>query len=311
MRRTIKIPWGNLRVGVVLIFAVAALFYASLSGGGTSIFESKSEFYCYFPDVNGLVKGSPVWMAGVEVGNVRSVKFVFLDSLRRVEVRCRIKEAVWEMMTDDTEVLLGTIGFLGDKYIEVVPGTRGRPVLGEGTVVPTGDVGDARQVLQKGEEAFENVGSLTKSLDEVLGRMNRGEGTLGRISTDTSLYVELTRLTGHLTVLANDLHRNQERLTGSIEKMANSVSDLTDQVQANTGTLGKIVNDPALYDNLAATSARLDTIMHKINVAEGSMGLLVNDTALYVEVVNLLTRVNNLVTDIEENPRKYFKFSVF
>jgi len=311
MRRTIKVPWGNLRVGIVLVFAVAALFYASLSGGGTSIFESKGEFLCYFPDVNGLVIGSPVWMAGVEVGNVKSIKFVFLDSLKRIEVRCRIKKQVWDMMTDDAAVQLGTIGFLGDKYVEVLPGTRGKTPIEEGSVVATRDVGDAREMFKKGEQAFENVGSLVNNLDSVMARMNRGEGTLGRISTDTSLYVELTRLAAGLTTLADDLHRNQERLTASIERVAGSVSDLSDQVQANSGTLGKIISDPALYDNLTATSARLDTIMHKINTAEGSMGLLVNDTALYVEVVDLMARVNTLVTDIQDNPRKYFKFSVF
>jgi len=72
-----------------------------------------------------------------------------------------------------------------------------------------------------------------------------------------------------------------------------------------------LVNDPQLYDNLAASTAKLDTIMYKINMAEGSMGMLVNDTALYVEVTELMVRVNNLLSDIQDNPRKYFKFSVF
>jgi phospholipid/cholesterol/gamma-HCH transport system substrate-binding protein len=71
------------------------------------------------------------------------------------------------------------------------------------------------------------------------------------------------------------------------------------------------MNDPVLYDNLAATSARLDSVIHKINTAEGTLGLFVSDTALYVEAVNLMARINILVTDIEANPKKYFKFSVF
>ena len=79
----------------------------------------------------------------------------------------------------------------------------------------------------------------------------------------------------------------------------------------NSGTIGKLMNDPSLYDNLAATSARLDSIMSTINSSEGSLGLLVSDTALYIETTELLTRVSNLVSDIERNPRKYFKFSVF
>ena len=141
--------------------------------------------------------------------------------------------------------------------------------------------------------------------------MNRGDGTLGKITSDEELYVEITRLLGNLSKLTSDLQKSQKRLVASIEKTSDAIADVGDQVSKNSGTLGRIINDPALYDNLAETSARLDTIMYKINTAEGSLGLLVNDTVLYSEFTNLMVRINNLVTDIEKNPRKYFKFSVF
>jgi phospholipid/cholesterol/gamma-HCH transport system substrate-binding protein len=51
--------------------------------------------------------------------------------------------------------------------------------------------------------------------------------------------------------------------------------------------------------------------MTKINDARGSMGMMVNDTTLYVELTNLLVRARTLMDNIEENPRRYFKFSVF
>ena len=72
-----------------------------------------------------------------------------------------------------------------------------------------------------------------------------------------------------------------------------------------------MMTDPALYNNLAATSAQLDSITTKLNEAHGSLGLMVNDTAMYTQMVDLLARVNSLVADIQSNPRKYFKFSVF
>jgi phospholipid/cholesterol/gamma-HCH transport system substrate-binding protein len=311
MKRTIGVKWGNLKTGILLIFAIVVMLWASFSGGGTSIFESKEQFFCYFRNVNGLVEGSPVWMSGVEVGNVRSIDFVNLDSLRQVKIVCRIKKSVWPMMTEGTQVQLGTIGLVGDKYIEVVPGPRDRPVMAPGGEVFPRDVGSAPEMFKAGEEALDEARSLADNLDRLLGRVNRGEGTLGRLATDDQLYKDLTSLSARLAELVAGLQQNQERIVSSLEKTAKSVEHLSSQVTANTGTMGKLVNDPQLYDNLAATSARLDTILYKLNTAEGSMGLLVNDTALYVEVTNLLARVNNLVSDIEKNPRKYFKFSIF
>ncbi len=311
MKRTVGIKWGGLTVGVVLMVAIALALWASLSGGGTSIFERKGQFVCYFRNVNGLVRGSPVWMSGVEVGNVRSVSFVNLDSLRQVKVVCRVKKSVWPMLTEDAEVMLGTIGLVGDKYLEIIPGTKGKPVINKMDAIGTRDAGDAIAMFKAGEEAIDEAKSVVDNLDSALARMNRGEGTLGQLATDDQLYHNLTELAARLTRLTADMQQNQERIVSSLEKTATTVERLSDQVNSNTGTIGKLVNDPQLYDNLSTTAAHLDTILHKLNTAEGSLGLLVSDTALYVEMTELLVRINNLVTDIEKNPRKYFKFSVF
>ncbi len=311
MKRSIRVPFANLKVGLLLTFALAMALWASFSGGGTSIFQGKEEYKTYFRNVAGLLKGSPVWMAGVEVGNVKSIKFVNLDSLRQIEVSFRINGDVQYMLTEGTQVQLGTIGFLGDKYIEVVPGTPGGPMIPAGSVIMPRDVGEASAMFKEGQEAIQDVRSLTGGLDTLMKRMNRGEGTLGKLAVDSALYLNVTKLMSSLTLLASDLQKNQERIVGSLERTSTSVSELADKVNQGEGTLSKLVSDPALYNNLAATTAQLDTITMKLNQAKGSLGLMVNDTAMYVQMVDLLARVNTLVTDIQNDPRKYFKFSVF
>ncbi len=194
MRRSIGVKWGKLQVGLLLTAALGLGMWASLSGGGTSIFEPKNRFQCYFRNVNGLLPGSPVWMSGVEVGNVQSVQFVNLDSNKQVLVVAKVKESVWFMLTPGTQVQLGTIGFLGDKYVEVVPGPIGGKPIASMDVIPTRDVGEASKMFKEGEEAMKDVRKITGSLDGILGRMDKGEGSLGKLSADSSLYVELTTL---------------------------------------------------------------------------------------------------------------------
>lgn len=311
MRSTTTSKWSSLKVGTLLLIAISIAIWASVSGGGTSIFDNKIVFVAYFKNVNGLVKGSPVWVAGMEVGNVKTLNFVNLDSTRQVEVIFRVKQSVWPLITQGAEVQLGTIGLLGDKLVEVVPGPTDAERIIEGNVIPTSDPGSAESLFAAGTEAMEEAGSLIGNLDDVLGKMSRGEGTLGKLSTDDKLYAQLSSLSSNLNTLVNDMQANQERVWSSIEVTAESISKLTNKVDQNSGTLGKIINDPQLYDNLAATSARLDTLLGKLNTAEGSLGLMVSDTALYMETVDLLTRMSNLVSDIEKNPGRYFKFSIF
>jgi phospholipid/cholesterol/gamma-HCH transport system substrate-binding protein len=249
-------------------------------------------------------------MSGVEIGNVRGVTFVNLDSLRQVEVVCRVKSSVWDMISDNARVQLGSIGFLGDKYLELDPGLPGGAAIEDGAIVPTKDAGSAEAMFLEGERALSEAGNMVGNFDDLLARMNRGEGTLGKLATDDKLYTDMTALLARLTKLTTALQKTQERIVTSIEQTSNAVTGLADRVDSNSGTLGRLMNDPALYNNLAATSARLDSVIHKINTAEGTLGLFVSDTALYVETVNLMVRINNLVTDIEANPKKYFKFSV-
>ncbi len=311
MQRSIRVKWGRLWVGALLLFALTALMYTSITGGGTSIFDKKGSFVCYFGNVNGLVKGSPIWMSGLEVGNVSSLDFDIVDESRNVRVVCRVKRSIWPYLTQDARVVLGTIGFLGDKYIEIRPGVHGGDIIEDMGVIATQEIGNAPDMFKAGEEAANSAGAVVASLDTMLTRMNRGEGTLGRIASDEELYTQMTDLLASLTELSVGLQANQERLMVSLEKMSGSVASLADQVNQNESTVGRLMSDPALYDNLAGTTARLDSILTKIDVAEGNLGLLVNDTALYVEMTNLLARANNLITDIQDNPRDYFKFSVF
>jgi len=311
MKKTSGAKWGSLKVGLVLVFAIAVMFWASLGGGGTSIFDPKGQFECYFKNVSGLVSGAPVWMSGVEIGNVRSLKFVNLDSLRQVKVTCKVKKSIWEMLTENARVQLGTIGILGDKYVEVIPGTKGLMPIEEGDVILTKDAGDATAMFKAGEEAIGEARSVIDNLDTLLNHMNKGEGTLGQLAVNDQLYHEMTKLMGKLTILTADLQKNQERIVASIEKTATSVESLSEKVNKSEGTIGKLINDPKLYDNLTSISTRMDSIVNKINTAEGTLGLMVSDTGLYVEMTNLMARVNNLVTDIEKNPGRYLKFSVF
>jgi len=311
MRRSGKIKWGNLGVGLFVTFCFAALLYTSFRGGGTSIFESKNELIAYVENANGLVKGAPVWLAGVEVGNVRSVEYVNLDEQRRIKIVLSCKTSVWHSITADSRVRLGTIGALGDKYVEILPGSTDLPVLEPGAVLePISGVGmDA--VLARAPQIAGSVDSVLLNIKDITGRLASDEGTAGRLITDTSLYTTLIAALDQAVLALETVNEKQKQILARLESTLDNTASITGKMDQGDGSLGKLVNDGNLYDNLAMSTARMDSILAKIDRGEGSAGALVNDDRLYQEISNLVVRINNLVTDIEENPRKYFKFSVF
>lgn len=311
MKRTIRIKWGELKVGLIITFAIAVLLWASFVGGGTSIFDRKVSYKAFFSNVNGLVNGSPVWIAGVEVGNVTGIEFVNLDSARQIEIGFRVKKSVTNMITTDAAVKLGTIGFLGDKYIEVIPGNLSSPMLEPGSVVRTVSAGDLSAMFAEGEKTMTSTRKLTENLSDITSKMKLGEGTAGQLFTNDTLYHELTKLVSSLTILVNEMQSGQKRLVASIENVAANLDTITSQINSNRGTLGKLISDPQLYDNLRSSTARIDSILAKLNRGDGTAGAMINDDSLYQELTTVMTRVENLLVDISKNPKKYFKFSVF
>ncbi|HOZ08420.1 MAG TPA: MlaD family protein, partial [candidate division Zixibacteria bacterium] len=235
MRSTVGVKWGGLKVGILIMLAILVLLWASLSGGGTSIFSAKFTYHSYFKNVSGMVAGAPVWMAGVEVGNVRRIEFVNLDSLRRVLITFTVKESVHKMVTSDARVQLGTIGFLGDKYLEVIPGGIGGPVLPEGSLIPPQDVGSAEAVFAAAENAIGEAEALAANLDTLLARANAGVGTLGMLATNQELYVQMTRLASEMADLARGLQANQKELLTSVTRAANTMADVGEKLDDSTG----------------------------------------------------------------------------
>ncbi len=311
MKRSTKVKWGEIKVGVLIAIAIFVLLWASFSGTGTSIFDKKVGYIAYFDNVSGLVKGAPVWIAGVEVGNVKSIKFVNLDSAGQIELKLRVKESVTNMITVDARIRLATIGMLGDKYVEIIPGTLGKQLIAEDGAIRTDATGDLAAIMSEGEELITSSRKVMGNLCDITAGLKDGEGTIGQLLTNNQLHTELTGLIASMTVLMDGLQKNQERITSAMENISTDLADVTAKANSNSGTIGKLLSDPKLYDNLHSSSGRIDSILSKINQGQGTAGAMVNDDELYQEIKNLVVRINNLVTDIEQNPHKYLKFSVF
>ncbi len=311
MKRTGKIKWGNMWIGILVTFAIAVVLYTSFGGGGVSIFAPKNTVAAYFRDVNGLVKGAPVRLAGVEVGVVKSVEFVNLDAVRRLEVKMNVKESVWPLITEDSKVQLGTLGLLGDKYIEIIPGSEGLPVVKPGSVLQTVPEVGLDALVRKPPEVTNSIDSILLNLRDITTQIANNEGTIGKFISDTGLYQKLVATLDRTTDVMTEFSRNQKAIMSKLETTLDNTAGITGRIDRGEGSLGKLLTDDSLYDNLSSSSHRLDSILAMIENGEGSAGALINDDRLYEEIRNLVTRMNNLVADIEQNPHRYLKFSIF
>ncbi|MFQ5607304.1 MAG: MlaD family protein, partial [Candidatus Zixiibacteriota bacterium] len=224
MRRSNRVKWSELKVGVLLMFAFGLMMWASFFGGGTSVFQRKKHFHAHFESVSGLTPGSPVWMRGVEVGNVKSIEFD--PERRKIEVVGKVKNSVWHMVSADSKVKIGAIGLIGDKYVDLIPGSAGAPPLepdGELEVIED----DAEKIFREGASALEHMNALAADFKMVLEKINSGEGLIGKLFTDTALYDNLNRTLTELDRTLEQINANQSRAFSSLERGAESFEEIT------------------------------------------------------------------------------------
>jgi len=311
MKRSGRVPWVEVRVGVIILFAFAVLSWAAFNGTGMTFLESKQELHAYFDDIGGLVSGSPVWLGGIEVGNVSKIEFVERDGIGRVHVAFKVNEAGWPLLSNQSQVAVGTMGLMGDKFISLTVRKPGESPVTPGATLPTSTAGGMSTAMESVPALMDTLKITLSHLNGTLARIDRGEGTLGRLSTNSATSDEIDSLIIASKLAMRELVGTQRRLVASMETVAGSFDTLSYDLLHGNGTLSKLVYDSSLYVGLRQVTTRSDSLLAKWDSGPGTMGKLSSDSMLYVEVRDLVADTRGLIDDIMANPKKYFKFSVF
>jgi phospholipid/cholesterol/gamma-HCH transport system substrate-binding protein len=273
MKRSAMITWDQVRVGGLILFAIGILAAAGYTlGRAANLFTRRYELVVFLPSANGLRQGGSVTLAGQLVGTVKDIEFlpVDFDTTRNLRVVTRVDRDVHDQIRQDSEARLRTMGLLGDKVLDISPGTPRFAELKEGDTIRVGSALDFELVLGKAAGAVDDVVGLTRDLRVVVGGLSRGEGTVGQLLTNRVMYDQLTSAMTRANALFAGL-------------------------QNPNGTFGRILNDPTLYVRLTSAVATLDSTLIAVNSSDGSLGRLLRDTTLYANLTGITQGADSLM----------------
>ena len=176
---------------IVGSFALAALAIAILSlSSQEGVFSKRYRLVGYYDNVQGLISYAPVWLAGTRVGRVESVMFgPRPDGGPAVQVVLAIDQDVQSRIRADSTASIGTIGLLGDRYVEVSLGSPDQSILEDHAEIRVANPANLARVIDTGTEALDNIAGLAKNLNKVVvgfqGKKG-DEGLTGAISSVSS-----------------------------------------------------------------------------------------------------------------------------
>ncbi len=308
MKRSDTITWSQVKVGIFIVCALLFLAWGIiLFGQKENLFTHKGRLTVIMTDVAGLKVGAPVWLAGFEVGVVKEIRFEHPERSNEVLILVEVNREMLKKIGKDSMITVKTRGLIGEKYLDITPSS---------TLVVTPETRLYGTSVTRIDEVLQKAGTTFDRLNQVLDKMNRGEGSLGKLTSDTQLYDNLARVTKELATFVNGVNRGE----GTLGKLAKSqepynrlMSILTraeqtmKDIQSTKGTMGNLIEDRQLYDKLLSFATKSDQaagdlqeLNRKLTSPDGTIGKLIGDRQLYDKAITLVDRADRSLASLED-----------
>ncbi len=313
-----QLKWSQLKVGITVIVAsitLAVLIFLMSNTGG--IFTEKIILKSYFDDANGLRQGAPVRLSGVDIGNVSAIRVVPDKPLTPVEVTMKVGTKYDFDLRKDSTTLLSTAGVLGETYINIDSSRAKGPPVQSGDVLPSHSVPDFSDMVRSGQSTLQNMDALLKRADRIVAFVESGQGSIGKLIYDPSLYNRVNSTVSEFQNLVKEISEGQ----GSLGKLINDdelynkanasidkINQLIDEVNAGNGTVGKFLKDPSLYNNANQTIANVKQLTDDVNAGKGALGKLTKDQEFANKLQNTMNRLSDLADRLDAGEGSAGKF---
>ena len=269
------------KVGTLVVGIGALIAYMSMQVSDDPSYMSRSKkAWFLLPNAAGLVRGSAIKAAGIPVGVIKEIMLV--DGQAKIEVT--VKSEVG--LTRSASVALKSNGILGDKSVEVYPGTVGDPELEDGgQILNVKSGGGLDDVMGQVSELASSLKDVAKNLKEAVSDDGTNKHILGRVM------LNIEKLTSDLSQMTGD---NKEQ-----------IGEIVDQVNNITSTLDELINDESdkgfkktwktTMESLNTSMKNVEEITSKINRGEGTIGKLISDEQTAEDVSTAIEGISGLV----------------
>ena len=265
------------KVGLFVLVALILLAYMSFHVGEYGFGLKRGYIVnAAFENAAGLDKDASVQIAGVEVGRVENISLKDGKALVAMRIVPGVK------LERDVIASIKTHGILGDKYIEIQPGVEQASYIEEGgQITQVERQADIDKLLREMGFITEDVKAVTASLRNVVGGAE-GEASLREIVNNTrELSENLNNVVRQNDEKLGILISNLTSASKEMEKTFAALSDVTGRIKRGEGTVGKLISDDGVFDDLSTTVASLKEITARINQGEGTVGKLVQDESVF------------------------------
>ncbi|KJJ84140.1 Mammalian cell entry-like domain protein [Candidatus Omnitrophus magneticus] len=246
----------ELKVGIFIGVGIALMFLIVFAVKDVPVWGKTFILNVMFDYVNGIKENSPVRLAGVNVGEVKGIELFYDEGKKKNRVKINILVRDNLKIEKDSVARVNTLGLLGEQYLEISPGFLK-------DYFATGDTMEGVNPIHAGEE-MEKMREAIASFSSIARNIEKGEGTIGKLIKDDTLY------------------KNLENVFGGLSR--------------GEGTLGKLLKDDNLYKDLHG-------VFSGMNSGEGTLGRFLKDDSVYRHMDEFILDLKSNPWKLLQKPR--------
>jgi phospholipid/cholesterol/gamma-HCH transport system substrate-binding protein len=260
------------RVGIFFVLGLILLIGLSIRSKGAALVKGGYELYANFNQVNGLEIGSPVTLAGVEIGKVTAINF----DPKTATVHVTMVVNPDYRMNEGAKAAVMMKSLLGQYYIDIKYGPPDSPLLAAGSTLETREIADLNKVLEKVNEIEDNANRLLSSFDE----------NQRRVFSDLSDVITENR--ENLKTTSDALAKSAPEL----QSVLDTAHEITQSLSEGRGTLGKLLRDDEAYNTILEVASNVEELTIEIREGEGTLSRLIYSDDLHASFEEVFNNIN-------------------
>ena len=289
----------EIQIALVAVVGIVVLYFGLQFLKGMTLFTNDNRYFVKFHDVSGLNVSSPIFANGYRVGVVEDIVFDYANT-GEIVASIGIDPKLSVPQGSCAEI---STDLMGNVRVQLVLGNAANGLMAPGdTLCGEQQVG----AIGKAADMIPTVQQMLPKLDSILASVNT---LLADPAIANSLH-NVDQITADLTRTSRDL----SLLTASLNRQMPQMLKNADGVLANTNQFTKSLNDldiASTMNSVNTTLRNVEQMTAKLNSNEGSLGLLMRDPALYNNLNATMMHADSLMIDLKAHPKRYVHFSVF
>ena len=289
----------EVKIALVAILGIVVLYYGLTFLKGLTVFSSDDSYYVTFTDVSGVSASTPVYANGYKVGVIKDIQYNY-DPQGKIVAEMGLDKQMRLPQGSHAEI---ASDLLGNIKINLVLGEDPIHMMAKGDTI----VGGEEQGMMK------KLGAMVPAIEAIMPKLDSIMTSLNLLLADPALRQTLHNVEGmtdNLNATSRDLRSLSASLNREMPAMMQKTNGVLDNTQQLTGNLAAI-DVASMTVSINQTLANVNEMTRKLNSTEGTLGLLMRDATLYNNLSATTASADSLLIDLKAHPKRYVHFSIF